>query len=170
MAHLYVPVASGVTAMVQRTNAADIQVDSDDDILKYKDGDDAVRKVATLFTELVTAATRTVLAADNGKILLLNAATDINVVLPATVIGFRITIGILTPAGSGKLHKITPVAADKIQGTNHAGTALDGADSIALYHTQATAAKGDYVTLVADGATAGGWLVVGTQGIWVKAS
>jgi len=167
MAHLYVPVASGVTAMTQRSNAADIQIDSDDDILKYKDGDDAIRKVATLFTELVTAA-RAVVAADNGKVLLLNAATNINVTLPATVIGFRITIGVLTPAGGGALHSITPVAADKIQGTNAAGTALDGADAIALNHTQATAKKGDYVTLIADGAA--GWLVLGTQGVWVKAS
>jgi hypothetical protein len=167
MAHLYVPVASGVTAMTQRSNAADIQVDSDDDILKYKDGDDAVRKVATLFTELVTAA-RAIVAADNGKILLANSANDIDFTLPATVLHFRVTIGILTPAGSGKLHKITPVAADKIMGTNAAGTALDGADSIALNHTQATAAKGDYVTLVADGAN--GYVVIGTQGVWVKAS
>jgi hypothetical protein len=168
MAHLYVPVSSGVSAMVQRANAADIQIDSDDDILKYKDGDDAVRKVGTLFTELVTGATRAIVAADNGKILLANAATDINFTLPATALHFRVTIGILTPAGSGKLHTITPVAGDKIQGTNAAGTALDGADGIALNHTQATAKQGDFVTLVADGAA--GYVVLGTQGVWVKAS
>lgn len=167
MAHLYVPVASGVSAMTQRTNAADIQIDSDDDHLKYKDGDDAVRTLASLRTELVTAA-RAITAADNGKILLANSANDINFTLPATALNFRVTIGVLTPAGSGKLHKITPVAGDKIQGTNAAGTALDGADGIALYHTQATAKQGDYVTLVADGAA--GYLVLGTQGVWVKAS
>jgi hypothetical protein len=154
--------------MLQRTNAADIQVDSDDDILKYKDGDDVVRKLATQFTELVTGATRTIVAADNGKVLLANATTDINFVLPATVIHFRVTIGILKVAASGKLHKITPVAGDKVMGTNAAGTALDGADGIALYHTQATAKVGDFVTLVADGAD--GYLVIGTQGVWVKAS
>lgn len=167
MAHLYVPVASGVSTMVQRSNAADIQVDSDDDILKYKDGDDAVRKVATLFTELVSAA-RAVVAADNGKILLINSTNDIAITLPATVLHFRITIGILQAAAGGKLHSITPVAGDKIMGTNAAGTALDGADGIALYHTQATAKVGDFVTLVADGAN--GYLVIGTQGVWVKAS
>ena len=167
MANLYVPVASGVSSMVARTNAANLQIDSDDDLLKYVDGDSAVRKVATLFTELVTAA-RSVVAADNGKILLINSANDINLSLPATVIGFRVTIGILTPAGGGKLHKITPVAGDKIQGTNAAGTALDGADGIALNHTQATAKQGDYVTLVADGAA--GYVIIGTQGTWVKAS
>jgi hypothetical protein len=167
MAHLYVPVASGVAAMTQRTNAADIQIDSDDAHLKYKDAANVVRTVATLRTELVTAA-RAIVAADNGKVLLANSANDLNFTLPATVLNFRITIGVLTPAGGGKLHKITPVAGDKIQGTNAAGTALDGADGIALYHTQATAKQGDFVTLVADGAA--GWLVLGTQGVWVKAS
>jgi hypothetical protein len=168
MASQYIPRRSGTALMIQRQNAASIQIDSADETLKYMDGDGVVRKIGAPLTELVTGATRVVTAKDNGKTLLLNAATAIDVQLPPTTLGFTITVGVLVAAGGGVVHKITPVAADKIMGTNSAGTALDGADGIALVDTQATAAKSHHVTLVGDGVD--GWLAIDTYGAWVKAS
>lgn len=168
MASQYIPRRSGTALMIQRQNAASIQIDSDDETLKYMDGDGVIRKIGAGATELVTGTTRTVVAKDNGKTLLLNAATAIEVLLPPTTLGFKITVGVLVAAGGGVVHKITPVAADKIMGTNSAGTALDGADGISLVDTQATAAIGHRVTLVGDGVN--GWLATETYGAWVKAS
>lgn len=100
-------------------------------------------------------------AADSSKMIVVNTTTDVILTLPSTADGLRYDFFILTTAGSGKLHSISPASADKIMGKGI--TASDNKD---LQNTQATAAVGDSVTLVADGAD--GWYAQNISGTWAR--
>lgn len=100
----------------------------------------------------------TVDAADSGKII--DVDTDAKAItLPATVVGLVVTIRNAGADGTVALN-VDPNANDKIQGVDLAGT-----DDKDLINTKATAKKGDFVTLLGDGAD--GWWVVAINGTWV---
>lgn len=162
MASQYIPVRSGTGYMIGRSNAASVQIDSGDGYQPKFVQDSTVTTLARRVTKLVTADT-TLTAADNGSVVLINATTNTNITLPATAIGLRFTIGILQSAGGGALHKITPNASDKIMGGG-----LTAADAKYVGNTQATAAVGDCLELVADGVD--GWLIVIKTGTWARES
>jgi hypothetical protein len=101
----------------------------------------------------------TIDAADNGKIIYVD--TDAKVItLPATVIGLRVTLVNIGGYGTVAL-TIAPNASDKFVGND-----LTPADDKDLVNTKATAQRGDFVTLVADGVD--GWYVENWRGVWAR--
>jgi len=105
------------------------------------------------------SANYTVDALDSGKIIYVD--TDAKVItLPATDAGITVTF---VNAGSfgTVLLTIDPNANDKIQGND-----ISSADNKDLLNTKATAQRGDFVTLVADGTD--GWFITAQRGTWAR--
>ena len=95
---------------------------------------------------------------DSGKIIKVTATAVIT--LPATVLGLTVT---LTCAGSDGTVQITvaPNAADSISGAD-----VTAAYDKDMVNTLATAVKGDFITLFADGSL--GWYITGIAGTWAR--
>lgn len=101
----------------------------------------------------------TIDALDSGKILFMD--TDAKIfTLPATVAGLSVTF-VNAGAFGGVLLKVAPNANDKIQGND-----ITSADNKYIANTKATAQRGDFVTLVADGTD--GWWITEMKGTWVR--
>lgn len=96
-------------------------------------------------------------AQDVGKVI--HIATDAKTfTLPATVIGYRYIIQ-NDGADAANIITISPNSSDKIMGAD-----LAGADDKDRINTKATANRGDFIILVADGAA--GWYVEEERGTW----
>ena len=110
--------------------------------------------------KVVTADT-TLTAADNGALIIVNAAATKVITLPATVAGLRFTIThqVATTGGAG--HSLSPAAADLIRGDG-----ITPADNKDLICTQATSRIGDSVTVVGDGVD--GWYIESVTGAWAR--
>ncbi|CAH1387028.1 hypothetical protein [Candidatus Nitrotoga sp. M5] len=107
------------------------------------------------------SANKTLDIEDNGKCFFVD--TDAKVVtLPATATPLHCKIVNLGAYGTVLL-KISPQAADKIQGPN-----LPGTDNTALSNTKATARRGDSVVLVPGDAN--GPAVAALRGTWATAN
>jgi len=101
----------------------------------------------------------TVDAEDDGKVL--HIATDAKAfTLPATAAGIDVIFQ-NDGADGAVLLAISPNANDKIMGPDVAGT--DNKDQL---NTKATAVRGDWMHLVADGSA--GWFMRGKRGIWAE--
>lgn len=109
-------------------------------------------------TATVSADT-TLDAADCGIVQIVDTDAKI-VTLPATAAGLSYTI-VNGGADGAVLVSISPNAVDKITGAG-----LTPADDKDLLNTKATAKKGDYVTLIADGAD--GWVISRMAGTWAR--
>ncbi len=106
------------------------------------------------------SANYTIDAQDTGKIIYID--TDaFTVTLPATVVGLGPVTFVNAGAFGGVAINLSPNANDKIMGPDIAGT-----DNKDLINTKATARRGDYVTLEADGAD--GWYVSDIKGTWAE--
>jgi len=102
----------------------------------------------------------TVDAEDSGKVLLVQADAK-TITLLATTVG--ITITVMNDMDDGDcLVTVDPDGNDKITGLEYTGT-----DGGAATNTKATAKRGDFITLFADGSI--GWYVMASQGTWVIA-
>jgi hypothetical protein len=105
------------------------------------------------------AANYTVDLQDCGKVL--NVNTDAVVItLPATDVGIDVVVRNIAALGVSGV-SISPNANDKIQGPDTAGT--DNKDQI---NTKATAQRGDFLHLLADGAE--GWFIKRKKGTWAE--
>lgn len=96
---------------------------------------------------------------DSGKIIYVDTDAK-TITLPATDAGLRVTIVNLGSYGTVAV-TIAPNAADKIMGND-----ITSADDKDLINTKATAQRGDFVTLVGDGAD--GWFIQAMRGIWAR--
>ena len=101
----------------------------------------------------------TVDALDSGKIIYVDTDAK-TITLPATDAGITVT---LVNAGSFGTVALTidPNANDQINGNDI--TAADNKDYV---NTKATAQRGDFVTLVADGTD--GWFITAQRGTWAR--
>jgi len=108
---------------------------------------------------IAVSADKTLALADCGVIQLVDTDAK-TVTLPATAPGLEYTI-VNTGADGAVLVTISPQAADKISGAG-----LTPADNKDLLNTKATAKKGDFVTLLADGVD--GWVVTRLAGTWAR--
>jgi hypothetical protein len=86
------------------------------------------------------------------------------ITLPATAIGVTYTFICDGPDGTVEI-TLSPNASDMIRGKGNAG-----ANDKDLVNTKATAKRGDFVTVTADGAAAVGWNIVRSQGTWAQQS
>lgn len=108
---------------------------------------------------VAVSANKTLVIADCGIVQLVD--TDAKVVtLPATAAGLNYLI-VNNGADAAVLVTISPNASDKISGL--LATPVDDKD---ILNTKATAKKGDFVQLVADGVD--GWVVVRSAGTWAR--
>jgi hypothetical protein len=106
----------------------------------------------------VTTATATISTATSPCIYEFATTTNCTLTLPtAAHAGFEVTCFVTVAAGSGKVHAISPAAADMI--LFPAGST--GAADKDLLITQGTESVGDYITLRADGTTT--WYTVGCK-------
>lgn len=103
----------------------------------------------------IVTATSTLTAADSGKVLYLNSATEFDTVLPAPVLDFRLTV-IVKAAPSGANYTIsTNASANIIKGsivtsaTGAADTETAGADTVNF--VDGVAVAGDKVEIFCDG-------------------
>ena len=101
----------------------------------------------------ISSTPQTLTAADSGKVYRVNVA-DCVFNLPATEAGVEFTFVVDTVSATTGC-SLSPVAADNING---------GTDNQDLINTAATDAKGDSVTLIADGDE--GWLTKTMHGVW----
>lgn len=108
---------------------------------------------------VAVSADKTLVIADCGVVQLVDTDAK-TVTLPATAAGLQYTI-VNAGADAAVLVTISPQAADKISGAG-----LTPADNKDLLNTKATAKKGDYVTLLADGVD--GWVVTRMAGAWAR--
>jgi hypothetical protein len=111
----------------------------------------------------VTTASVTLTAKDDGCTVIVDTTDNCTVTLPATAAGLKFTVIVKQAGASGKLHKLSPVAADKF-----IGNGFTAADAKACQNTQATAAVGDSVSIVGDGVD--GWLFTNVAGTWARES
>lgn len=96
---------------------------------------------------------------DSGKTTYVD--TDgVVITLPATTVGMSFKIVNAGADGAVGI-AVSPNASDKIMGNGY--TSADNKDAI---NTKATAKKGDFIELVADGAN--GWFVRAVKGIWAR--
>lgn len=113
---------------------------------------------------VTTAVDKTVDSTDDGRIYYVTVDTKI-ITLLATVPGYKITV--VNGAGFGVAGIVVdPNAGDLLLGG--CGLAA-GADGVPITNTKATAHRGDYVTLIGDGAAGGGWNLVDKKGTWAIA-
>lgn len=103
----------------------------------------------------------TTLVTDTGQIIYLGTDTK-TITLIATVAGIEVTIVQAGGFGTALIH-VDPNAADNFLGG--CGLAAGG-DGKKLSNTKATAQRGDYLRLIADGT--GGWNIVGKRGTWAQ--
>ena len=103
--------------------------------------------------EDVTSTPRTLTDADHGKVFRVNVA-DCVFNLPSTEAGLVFHFVVDTVSATTGC-QLSPAAADNING---------GTDNKDLINTAATDAKGDSVTLIADGSE--GWLSIHMHGVW----
>ena len=122
--------------------------------------------------EVTEAAT--LVSADHGKIILMNAGADnVVITLPALAKGLEFTF-VQTKASAGSTCRITPVGGKIIgyvsqqEGENADATTadglvsvLDGADDKYVQLDKATGHLGDYIKIVCDGSD---WYVIGGIG------
>lgn len=119
----------------------------------------AINRYGTRQKVTLSVDTNLALATHSGLDIYVD--TDAKVMtLPATHVGDRFRI-INDGADAGVLVSIAPNAADKISGMG-----LTAADNKKLLNTKATAKRGDFVELVADGVD--GWVVNAVQGTWAR--
>lgn len=107
--------------------------------------------------EAISASTLTLDAEDVGKVIYFTA--DCVVTLPATAINIQPIVLMNGGADASVLITVSPNASDKIMAANVAG--VDNKDWL---NTKATAKRGDYVMIVADGVA--GWVVTKKRGTW----
>ena len=107
--------------------------------------------------------------ADVNNILLVTADAK-TITLPATAEGLKYIIANGGANGTVGI-TISPNANDKIMGAIQNGETiirLSGTDNKDIVNTTATAKKGDYIILVADGVD--GWYIEGGVGVWTEES
>ena len=97
----------------------------------------------------------TVDAEDSGKVIHIDTDAK-TITLPATTVGLKATF-VNDGADGAVAINLSPNAADKIMGPD-----IAGADDKDLINTKGTAKRGDFVTLVGDGAS--GWFVTEIRG------
>ena len=115
------------------------------------------------YVETVTES-KTLNYGDSGKVFLVG--TDALVItLPATKAGVRYTF-INSGADDAVLITVSPNASDKIIGTI-AAVSMSASDDGDLTNTKSGANKGDWCTIVGDGAD--GWYIIGGDGVWAGA-
>jgi hypothetical protein len=107
------------------------------------------------------SANYTVDAQDSGKIIYVDTDAK-TITLPATDAGLTLTLVNAGADGAVAL-TISPNSSDKIMGFD-----ITAADDKDLVNTKATARRGDFVTLVGDGAD--GWFILGMRGTWARES
>lgn len=101
----------------------------------------------------------TVDALDGGKIIYVDTDAK-TITLPATDVGISVTL--VNAGGFGTvLLKIAPNANDQINGAD-----FTAADNKYIGNTKATAQRGDFITLLADGTD--GWFVTAIRGTWLR--
>lgn len=146
------------------TNAP-IYVDSDDNQLKVLPngaGTTSERIVQTAGGSVATAAA-TLTTVDYGKTFFLNSATEFQLVLPAALIGAKLSF-IVTAAPSGASYTIiTPASAEILFGkilsaAGDAGDVENTGGGTTITFADGQAVVGDRVDLVSDGTN---WYVVG---------
>jgi len=108
---------------------------------------------------VAVSANKTLVIADCGIIQLVDTDAK-TVTLPATAAGLNYII-VNNGADGAVLVAISPNAADKISGL--LATPVDDKD---MLNTKATAKKGDYLQIVADGVD--GWVVARSAGTWAR--
>jgi hypothetical protein len=101
----------------------------------------------------------TVDALDGGKIIYVDTDAK-TITLPATDVGIQLTLVNAGSFGTVAL-TISPNANDKIQGND-----VTAADNKNYVNTKATAKRGDFVTLLADGTD--GWFILAQRGTWAR--
>lgn len=94
---------------------------------------------------------------DTGKIIYQDTDAK-TITLPATVVGYEFTF-VNAGAYGTVIQTISPDANDQIIGPN-----LAGVDNKDIVNTKATAQRGDYITVVGDGAQ--GWFITDMKGVW----
>lgn len=94
---------------------------------------------------------------DTGKIIYQDTDAK-TITLPATVIGYEYTF-VNAGAYGTVIQTISPNASDQIIGSD-----LAGVDDKDIINTKATAQRGDYIILKADGAQ--GWFITDMKGVW----
>lgn len=116
----------------------------------------------------IKTANYTILESDNGKVFG-GGADNIVFTLPPTRNGLQYRFYHNLANGGAKIY-ISPNAADGIFGTLTLAASvvvMPGTDDTDLVLTKASAIKGDWVELTADGLT--GWIITGSAGIWASA-
>ncbi|WP_428743248.1 hypothetical protein [Tenacibaculum sp.] len=112
-------------------------------------------------------ANKTLTVEDSGKTF--NIGTDALVItLPATALGLKYTFRNIGADGNNII-TISPNAADAVFGTVQnaaADSVASGAADKDIINTKATANRGDFITLEADGVD--GWYITGGVGIWAS--
>jgi len=103
---------------------------------------------------------KTLAAQDVGKLLYVTADAK-TITLPATAAGLGPIVIMNGGADAGVAVNVSPNASDKIMGPDVAGT--DNKDQI---NTKATAKRGDYIQIQADGSS--GWYIQKKRGIWAE--
>lgn len=104
----------------------------------------------------LTGGSKTLDAEDVGKRMVVTGHATNVVTLPSTAAGLRFVI---EAAVDGSRIAVSPAAADKIMGADLAG--VDNKDRILA---AATARKGDFIVLEADGVN--GYFVFASRGVW----
>ena len=109
-------------------------------------------------TDSMTAITGATSLNANSSGVVHNVTATAVIALPPTDVGIVYTFICDGPDGTVQI-SLSPISADLIRGRGSAG--VDNKDWI---NTLATAKRGDYVTIVADGD--GGWFIVHQSGTW----
>lgn len=107
--------------------------------------------------ETLSAATKTLDAQDTGKVIFCTVTTVVTLPVTATALD-NVTLVCMAPFGTAQI-SADPNANDKVMGPD-----LAGVDNKDLINTQATARRGDFVTLRAGHAD--GFTVTDLRGIW----
>ena len=135
---------------------------TDGRIYVNRGGQVGAEPIPTGAVKVVTGSV-TLTAKDDGLTVIIDTTDDCTVTLPATAAGLTFGVIVKQAAGSGKLHKVAPVAADKFMGNG-----FTAADDKAAQNTQATAAVGNAIFVTGDGVD--GWLFTGVIGTWARQS
>ena len=119
------------------------------------------------FTEILTAATLTLDANDNGKVILCEVTTVITLpaigsgeVGPYTLVNYG-EEGVVTAGISDVQITVDPATADRITGCD-----ITGLENKDMVNTLATAKKGDLLKLTYGGGI--GWSIVEMRGTWTR--
>jgi len=124
---------------------------------------DATQRIMTSWpvlghTEPVTPITGNVTLGSTTSGRVYNVTADAVVTLPATAVG--ITYTFICDGDDGTVQiTLSPNSSDLIRGQDHAGV-----DNTDLINTKTTAERGDFITIIGDGAV--GWLIQRQGGVW----